>query len=42
MLTKDQQYAFEQFKLKKNVFISGPAGSGKTYLIKHFKFVILF
>jgi len=32
--SEDQQYAFEQFKLGKNMFITGPGGTGKTFLIK--------
>ena len=30
----DQQYAFERFKSGENLFITGPGGCGKTYLIK--------
>lgn len=33
-LSQDQQYAFDQFKQGKNLFITGPGGSGKTRLIK--------
>uniref|UniRef100_A0A6C0HXU6 AAA+ ATPase domain-containing protein n=1 Tax=viral metagenome TaxID=1070528 RepID=A0A6C0HXU6_9ZZZZ len=32
--SEDQKYAFEQFKLGKNMFITGPGGTGKTFLIK--------
>ena len=34
-LSPEQKYAFEQFKKGKNLFISGPGGTGKTVLIKH-------
>ena len=34
-LSPEQQYALEQFKQGKNLFISGPGGCGKTFLIKH-------
>jgi ATP-dependent DNA helicase PIF1 len=33
-LSKDQSTSFNLFKENKNVFITGPGGSGKTYLIK--------
>ena len=33
-LSQEQQYALEQFKQGKNLFITGPAGTGKTFLIK--------
>jgi len=32
--SKEQAYAFEQFKRGHNLFITGPGGTGKTYLIK--------
>jgi ATP-dependent DNA helicase PIF1 len=32
--SEEQSYAFEQFKRGKNMFITGPGGTGKTYLIK--------
>jgi len=35
-LSENQQKAFELFKQKKNIFITGPGGSGKTHLIKLF------
>ena len=35
-LSKEQQIAFNLFKQGKNVFITGPAGSGKSELIKIF------
>ena len=31
----EQQYAFEKFKQKHNLFITGPGGTGKTKLIEH-------
>jgi ATP-dependent DNA helicase PIF1 len=34
MTTSLQEYAFERFKTGDNIFITGPGGSGKTYLIK--------
>ena len=33
-MNTEQQQAFDLFKKRKNLFISGPAGTGKTYLIK--------
>lgn len=33
-LSAEQQYAFDQFKLGENLFITGPGGTGKTALIK--------
>jgi len=35
MLSPEQQYAFNQFKQGKNLFITGPGGTGKTKLIQH-------
>lgn len=34
-LSKEQQIAFDLFKKGENLFITGPAGTGKTKLIKH-------
>ena len=34
-LSREQQLAFEQFKLGQNVFVTGPGGTGKTKLIHH-------
>ena len=34
-LSKEQQFAFEKFKLGENLFMTGPGGTGKTQLIKH-------
>ena len=36
MLSPEQNYAFERFKEGKNLFITGPGGTGKTRLIKTF------
>ena len=36
MLTEKQQDAFEYMKSGKNVFLTGPGGSGKSFLIKYF------
>ena len=33
-LSPEQKYAFEKIKQRKNVFITGPGGTGKSYLIK--------
>ena len=33
-LTKEQQYAFQQFLNGHNIFITGPGGSGKSIFIK--------
>ena len=35
-LSNEQNYAFELFKKGKNVFITGPGGTGKTRLIEYF------
>lgn len=35
-LSPEQLYAFEVFKTGKNIFITGPGGTGKTKLIGHF------
>lgn len=34
-LTKEQNWAFEVFKKGKSMCITGPAGCGKSYIIKH-------
>jgi ATP-dependent DNA helicase PIF1 len=36
ILSEEQKYAIEQFKLGKNLFLTGPGGTGKTLLIKEF------
>jgi len=36
MLSEKQQNAFDYMKSGKNVFITGPGGSGKSFLIKYF------
>ena len=33
-LSREQQLAFNMYKLGKNVFVTGPGGSGKSELIK--------
>jgi ATP-dependent DNA helicase PIF1 len=35
-LTKKQNEAFEFMKKGKSVFLTGPGGTGKSYLLKHF------
>lgn len=35
-LSENQEKAFKLFKQNKNIFITGPGGTGKTYLIKLF------
>ena len=35
-LSEEQQTALELFKQRKNLFITGPGGTGKTLLIKEF------
>src|SRR6185369_9400499 len=37
MLSVEQENALRAIKEKKNVFISGNAGTGKSYLLKHIK-----
>ena len=34
-LSAEQQYALQQFSEGKNLFITGPGGTGKTKLIHH-------
>jgi ATP-dependent DNA helicase PIF1 len=34
-LSTEQQYAYEQFTMGNNLFITGPGGTGKTKLIHH-------
>ena len=36
LLTKKQNEAFEFMKKGKSVFLTGPGGTGKSYLLKHF------
>ena len=36
-LSKEQQYAFQKYKLGHNLFITGPGGTGKSHLIKTIK-----
>ena len=35
-LSQEQQYALELYKQRRNIFITGPGGSGKTKLIENF------
>ena len=34
VFTNKQQQAFDLFKAKKSLFITGPAGCGKSFIIK--------
>ena len=34
-LSQEQKYAFSLYRKRKNVFISGPGGTGKTRLIEY-------
>ena len=36
ILSQEQKYAFSLFEQGKNVFVSGPGGTGKTKLIEYF------
>lgn len=36
-LSPDKQYAFNKYKLGQNIFITGPGGTGKSYLIKYIR-----
>ena len=36
-LSPDQHYAFTKYKLNQNIFITGPGGTGKSYLIKNIR-----
>ena len=36
-LSPDQQYAFNKYKLNHNIFITGPGGTGKSYLIRNIR-----
>lgn len=36
LLSPEQRYAYDKFQLGGNIFISGPGGSGKSFLIKYF------
>src|SRR4051794_11564447 len=36
MLSEDQEFAWTSFKQGKNLFITGPAGSGKSFLVQKF------
>lgn len=36
-MNKEQQYAFDSIKSGKNIFLTGPAGTGKSFVIKEIK-----
>ena len=36
LLSPEQRYAYNKFQLGSNIFISGPGGSGKSFLVKYF------
>ena len=36
LLSPEQIYAYDKFQLGENLFVSGPGGSGKSFLIKYF------
>ena len=39
LLTSDQEKALISFKCGNNIFITGPGGAGKSYLIKRLLYV---
>ena len=40
-LNEDQKHAFELFQQGQSIFITGPGGCGKSYLLKYIKDVTL-
>jgi len=36
LLSPEQRYSYDKFQLGGNLFISGPGGSGKSFLVKYF------